>query len=215
MLKHEPIRYWLYHNLPMAAGKQRDRILRQQVGGDIKTLLDVGCGMGYLKVFGEHYSIGVDIHRESLEISSKTGRYKGLIQCDVRRIPFANKSFDGVICSEVIEHLPKEDGDVLIDSIENIARKLVIITTPWGADLLERYSFNPYMQHISGWLPQEFKKRGYKIIPLKTLRYLKFGDYYWYSTMLHYGFTLLLSLLVVMLPYEFSDNFVAVKYLEE
>jgi len=52
--------------------------------------------------------------------------------CDVRKLPFKQKSFDTVLCMEVIEHLEKEEAIRLIEDMEKIARKKIIITTPVG-----------------------------------------------------------------------------------
>jgi len=211
MPKDEYIREWLLYHLPLAVGTQRDKMLLKYVPKNI-TLLDIGCGTVCLKVFGEHHSIGVDICDESLKVAEKRGKFQSLIKCDVCNLPFSEKSFDGVICTEVIEHISKQDGYKLIDDLEKIARQIVIYTTPWGADLLERHSFNPYMQHQCGWMPEEFEERGYKIYPLNTLRYLKFGDYWWHS-MMHYGVSFLSSPIVAMFPRRLSDNFMAIKEL--
>ena len=211
MPKDEYIREWLLYHLPLAVGTQRDKMLLKHVPKNI-TLLDIGCGTGCLKVFGEHHSTGVDICDESLKVAERRGKFKSLVKCDVRNLPFSDKSFDGVVCTEVIEHIPKQDGYKLIEDLERIAREIIIYTTPWGADLLERHSFNPYMQHQCGWTPEEFEDRGYKIYPLNTLRYLKFGDYWWHS-MMHYGVSLLSSPIVAMFPRRLSDNFMAIKEL--
>jgi len=210
--KDEFVREWLLYHLPLAVGTQRDKMLCKYIGQG-ETILDVGCGTGCLKVFGQHYSVGVDICEESLKVAERRGKFKELILCDVRKLPFENKTFDCVISTEVIEHLTKDEGYDLLDKIESIARKQVAITTPWGADLLERHSFNPYMQHQCGWIPSEFEARGYKIYPLNTLRYLKFGDYWWHS-MMHYGVSFLSSPVVAMFPNQLSDNFMAIKEIE-
>jgi ubiquinone/menaquinone biosynthesis C-methylase UbiE len=212
MPRDEYLREWLLYHLPLAVGTQRDKMLMKYIPKDI-TLLDIGCGTGCLKVFGEHPSTGVDICDDSLNVAKQRGKFQLLLKCDVRNLPFTEKSFDGVVCTEVIEHLSKQDGYKLIDDLERIARKIVIYTTPWGADLLPRHSFNPYMNHQCGWLPEEFEERGYKIYPLNTLRYLKFGDYWWHS-MMHYGVSFLSSPIVAMFPRKLSDNFMAIKELK-
>ena len=60
---------------------------------------------------------------------------------------------------EVIEHLEKEEAIRLIEDMEKIARKKIIITTPVG--FLENYEAdgNLYQTHKSGFYPEDFKSR--------------------------------------------------------
>lgn len=62
----------------------------------------------------------------------------------------------------MIEHLPKEEGVRFIESLERIARKQVIIGTP--VDFMKRQTGDLYMDHVSGWIPEEFISLGYKVI---------------------------------------------------
>jgi K+ transporter len=68
-----------------------------------------------------------------------------------------------VIASEIIDHLPKEDGYKMMDEIERVSRKLVIITTPIGFMKQEATEGNIHQEHQSGWHSTEFTKRGYSV----------------------------------------------------
>jgi len=76
--------------------------------------------------------------------SKKKQIHNEYILADLRKLEFKPKSFDAILCLEVIEHLTKEEGHDLIKKMEKWARKKIIITTPNG------YDCNPFQTHKSG-----------------------------------------------------------------
>ena len=94
---------------------------------DIKPghkILDIGCGEGRhtAKAYeeGETFCLGADRNprdlltsKKKLELHQELSTTKGstwtLACADITRLPFADKSFDTVICSEVMEHIPEEE----------------------------------------------------------------------------------------------------------
>lgn len=146
-----------------------------------KSILDLGCGQGApLKFINKDrlfYTVGVDIFRPYLEKGKRERIHDGYVICDVRHLPFKKRSFDIVLCLEVLEHMDKEEGKRLIDSIGEIARRQVIISTPVSArqqhkDLLQ--DGNPFQIHRAGWEPAELRQLGYKVRG-STLRWLASG----------------------------------------
>lgn len=100
------------------------------------------------------------------------------VKGDVRRIDthFSRKSFDIVWLIDVIEHLTKKEGFILLAHLDQIARKQIIISTPLGwypqdyecieAEWLEgeekSAEKNIHQQHKSAWVEKDFKRRGYE-----------------------------------------------------
>lgn len=143
-------------------------IVINQLGVKPCTVLDLGCGTGILMNnlnYKRNYSVvGVDIFDLYLKSAKKTGAYKKIIKGNINKIYFPEKSFDIVFCSHVIEHFRKKEGMALLNKMEKIASKKVIIITPMGYVKQKNEDSNSYQEHLSGWYPEDFQKRGYKVI---------------------------------------------------
>lgn len=201
---------WLALRLPLSARKRYDNLIGKYLG-DVRTVLDVGCGQGFYRSYRKYETTGVDIYEDDLGKAKKLGNYKTLIHGDVRELSFGAKSFDAVTALEIIEHLKKEEGWKLLDSIETIARKRVIVSTPWGNDLLPKDKWNPFMEHQSGWFPKEFTERGYKIYPVLRIR-MNFKQNL-FTKIVFYGLNIFASPIVALNPDKWCNGFIAVKYL--
>jgi 2-polyprenyl-3-methyl-5-hydroxy-6-metoxy-1,4-benzoquinol methylase len=90
-------------------------------------ILDVGCGSSRI-VQNMPHVVGMDLALRKLRWLRAPGRW--LLQGDLSRLPFRDGAFDSVICSEVIEHIPREQ--VHLDELVRVARPggLLIISTP-------------------------------------------------------------------------------------
>jgi SAM-dependent methyltransferase len=93
-------------------------------------LLDVGCGgQRYRSLFAhaKRY-VGVDLPSNSANTSLLSAFASGL------NLPFADRSFDTVLCTEVLEHVP--EPLVMMQEIARVLRSggCLILTTPqtWG-----------------------------------------------------------------------------------
>ena len=97
-------------------------------------LLDAGCGEGR-HCFGAlergAHVVGLDLDRASLRLASgalgeraaKLGSLGAVIRGDTFALPFADETFDKVICSEVMEH---------VHDYRAAARELARVTRPDG-----------------------------------------------------------------------------------
>lgn len=111
------------------------------------------------------YSVGLDLFRFYVSEAAQRKIHDDYLISDVRFLPIASRSFDGVLCSQVIEHLEKTDGLRLIEELERIAKRRVVIGTPVGFWHQEPPDVddNPLQHHKSGYAPLEFACRGYKV----------------------------------------------------
>lgn len=73
-------------------------------------------------------------------------------------MPFADKSFDVVTCSHVVEHLPKLEQ--CMEELVRIARKQVFIVTP-----CQRYYYFTLDEHVNFF---QFKAELTSKIPMKN-----------------------------------------------
>ncbi len=132
-----------------------------------KSLLDVGCGPGRpgrtIKRHKNIFTVGADIFFPYLISGKRRQIHNEYVQCDVRKLPFKEKSFDVVLCKEVIEHLEKAEGEEVIRELEQIARRQVIITTPVGGYIQQEYDGNPFQEHLSARAPTELRQSGYTV----------------------------------------------------
>ena len=97
-------------------------------------LLDLGCGEGRhvisAYVEGEITAIGVDLCLKDLQTAQQRAadfvegerpeKSLSLINADGMKLPFADNSFDKIICSEVLEHIP--DYQAVLVEIERILK---------------------------------------------------------------------------------------------
>lgn len=102
-----------------------------------ENLLEIGCGRGfYIKnmseLFPDNEIVGIDLKDDYLKIAKESIKNKKvkLLKADATKLPFADKSFDKIIASEILEHI---DNEVL--AIKEMRRVLkdkgtIVITVP-------------------------------------------------------------------------------------
>ncbi|MBT8171915.1 class I SAM-dependent methyltransferase [Candidatus Bathyarchaeota archaeon] len=143
--------------------------LLDEIPKDVKSLIDVGCGRGIVGALTRIYRspkrlVGVDIFQEYIDFCEKYTIYDELHHLDLRQrpIPFGDNEFSVATCIETIEHLPKRDGELLLEELHRIA-KMVIVSTPssYFKQPKNHINHNPYQTHVSKWTVKDFKDRGY------------------------------------------------------
>lgn len=132
-----------------------------------QTILDLGCGKGepmrFINRRNQFYCVGADIFGLHLSEAKEQASHHDYVLCDIQRLPVKEKTFDVVLCLEVLEHLSGEDGQKLLKDMEGIARRQVIVSTPLGRYKQGTYDKNPYYEHKYIWSPEQLRKLGYKV----------------------------------------------------
>lgn len=131
------------------------------------SLLDIGCGNGrpvdFINKQKRFLTVGVDGFLPYLKECKSNRIYDDCILCDIRFLPIKLKTFDIILCLQVIEHLSRNDGIRLIREIEEIATRQIVITTPVDFLSQGKYDENPYQVHRSAWTPYLLRNMGYKV----------------------------------------------------
>jgi SAM-dependent methyltransferase len=124
-----------------------------------QRLLDIGCGTGnhfrHLAAKSAR-ATGVDLDRHALSLARRQveGPSVSLLQCDARRLPFADASFDVVTTLDVIEHIAERQ-----DVVAEIGRVL----RPGGSWIVTV----PYKGHVRWMSPENLAvdfPRAYRLL---------------------------------------------------
>jgi len=152
----------------------RHRIIIDYTPKSVSTC-DIGCGSSRILADLPH-AIGVDLRHDKLAFMRKTNTL--LAQADAMRLPFPDAAFECVICSEVIEHIPEENGRV-IDELTRILKPdgILVLGTPdynrWEWLVLEwlygKLAPGAYAdEHVTHYtyktLTEAVQQRGYEIL---------------------------------------------------
>jgi SAM-dependent methyltransferase len=127
----------------------------------VSDVLDVGCGTGSVlsevirRNIGTNH-IGIDMadpkaHLDSSALGLDLRAYDG------RVLPFADKSFDLVYASHVVEHVPNPRG--FLEELKRVSRKYLYVEVPCEATLISRPSaIQTALQigHINAYTPDYF-----------------------------------------------------------
>ena len=102
---------------------------------DGDTVLDLGCGQGRhmhaLYYAKRLHAVGVDLGFDDLKLTRKgfvenpdlepnSRRYYSLTLADACNLPVADGTFDTVVCSEVLEHIP--DYEAVLEQINRVLK---------------------------------------------------------------------------------------------
>ncbi len=101
-----------------------------------KTILDAGCGEGFViqslrktSSLPQNGVIGIDLSAEALAWQQTQEKSPvPLNLADIHRLPFPNNSFDLVYALEVLEHLP--DSSTGLRELARVSQNYVLVSVP-------------------------------------------------------------------------------------
>jgi len=146
--------------------------LVRRMAGEPRTVLDIGCGTGHFMSLVKKNSwqiTGIDIHKKTAEEARTSGIYKEVLVGDLvevcKGLVKDRKKYDLVFCSQVIEHISRNDGTELLNLMDKLYKKKIYVGTPRGYMVQpgEFLGDNIYQRHKSGWSELDFTSRGYKV----------------------------------------------------
>ncbi|MFA6468383.1 MAG: class I SAM-dependent methyltransferase [Bacteroidota bacterium] len=134
-----------YNSMPEGlVARQLISFVRKHATGSI---LDLGCATGNYSVMLKNLGYNVkaaDINPEYVLRAKERGIEAVVID---GRVPFPDKSFDTVICFEVIEHVV--DLDVVLNEAKRLAKRTVLFTTPNSEHVTELIQQGLLYEHFA------------------------------------------------------------------
>lgn len=103
------------------------------IGNKSVKILDAGCGEGFidkLLVNRLHNAeiLGLEFTKEAIAIAKDTNPSVKYVQGDICEMPFEDNTFDLVICTEVLEHLPNPEK--ALSELKRVSNGNLLITVP-------------------------------------------------------------------------------------
>ncbi len=128
----------LPHILTLANLQKEDRVL------------EIGSGSGYFigRIAKDvDFTVGIDYNRQNNLRASAHWRSTAFVTGGAINLPFKEKSFNKIICSEVIEHI--EDDLALIEEAYRVLKTngILVITTP---NLKPTFGFYKFFKKLAG-----------------------------------------------------------------
>lgn len=121
---------WSHWEQPDLSTLDIERILR--LLDEQCSILDVGCGDGYLLSFmwnGKRKLFGIDISEKALELAKKRlPKDVTLLNGNIEDLPFDDHSFDVVTCTHTLEHVRNLEKSCL--ELKRVTRNQLIVLVP-------------------------------------------------------------------------------------
>ena len=132
-------RYWQRRRFRLITGFTRG----------FEHVLDVGCGSS--RILGSSPNlVGLDVQAHKLRFSRRYGN--PLVHASIFALPFRDASFDCVVCSEVIEHIPPD---------ERAFAELARVLRPGGRLVLGTPDYDRWTWRALEWLYAKVAPGGY------------------------------------------------------
>lgn len=150
-------------------GPFQQKFIRAVTSCRPSSLLEVGAGEGYLLValqphLGHIPVVGLDLDPAWVAEGRRLWPALDLRVGDIYRLPPANRSWDVVVASEVLEHLERP-ADALRE-LRRVSQRAVVLSVPWepwfrGLNFLRGKHWSRggnHPEHLQRWTPRQFSQ---------------------------------------------------------
>jgi hypothetical protein len=132
-----------------------------------EACLDIGCGLRPQRLSLHSNTVYVEPYSEYRQRLREASPQKIIIRSNAidALSMFEDGSFNVIYLMDVLEHMEKEEGFLVINEALRVTNNQVVIFTPLGfmpqlhtdlGDVWDGATFNELQDHKSGWLPEEF-----------------------------------------------------------
>ncbi len=112
--------------------RMRARISASLLGTDVESVLDVGCGNGFVTSHFKAQKRVVGLDPSPVALAEFPGES---VVGYGDNLSFADLSFDAVVCLEVLEHLEQDVFERSITELARVARSYLLVSVPYRQDL--------------------------------------------------------------------------------
>ena len=180
--------------MPVSIQFQITPCVSKIIGVQPKSVLDVGCGFGkwgylcreYLDAFHGRFRPedwttridGVEFF-EPYILDHQRALYSNIMIGDIRDLIDGLDDYDLIIAGDVIEHLHKDEAEVIVEKLYNKARKMLIVNIPLGTgwDHPEQYG-NTAELHRSEWYQEDFAPYSDEFAHFELPTGIKYGAFF-------------------------------------
>lgn len=111
-----------------------DLICREIAALSITRILEVGAGSGIIA--NRLHSAGFDVTASDVSATALQWVRGPAVLAGIDNLPFGNRTFDLVVASEVLEHIPPPVLASGVGEMQRVARTWILLTVPNGEDLV-------------------------------------------------------------------------------
>lgn len=132
------------------------RAIRGVLGKELAPgaeVLDVPAGRGRFssRILAAGYALtsadlSLPMLRAAVAESAPAGRFRGGVQCDAERLPFADRSFDLVLSIRFLFHVPPELRAGILREFARVSRRFVVV------DVRHKYCWTTHSKRLKAWV---------------------------------------------------------------